>query len=182
MLRRLALLAMLLLWPSVVQADWHRAESQNFILYMDDSENDVRELIERLELFDNFLRRVSSAPSEPPLVKLRVFAVRSAGRVQSLYGRDRDVSGFYVADPRGPYAVIPERGAGRGRFGQTTEGILYHEYAHHFMQHYFPSVYPGWYQEGFAEFYSSVEFGSHSASRSTAAPRRSGSAAGSRSR
>ncbi|MCA1748917.1 MAG: tetratricopeptide repeat protein, partial [Sphingomonadales bacterium] len=159
MLKRFALLAILLFTASAAQADWYRAESPNFVLYMDGSQADIRELIERLERLDNFLGRVSGTHSEPPLVKMHVFAVSSARHVQSLHGGgDRDVGGYYRADERGPYAVIPERGVGRGRFGQSAEGILYHEYAHHFLLYYSPSVYPAWYQEGFAEFYSSIEF------------------------
>jgi tetratricopeptide (TPR) repeat protein len=46
----------------------------------------------------------------------------------------------------------------QNKFDLDAQEILFHEYAHHFMLRYFPAAYPAWYVEGFAEFYSVVNF------------------------
>ncbi len=39
----------------------------------------------------------------------------------------------------------------------TPEGVLKHEYVHHFMLQKFNTSYPHWYVEGFAELYGTIE-------------------------
>ena len=152
-------------------AAWYRAETTNFIVYMDESERAVSELADTLEQFDQVLRIMTGATAEPSPVKVRVFAVRTEEGVRGLLGgNSRGVAGFYVGQARGSYMVVPEELSGTGgrveigtRIRHAAQGftgneVLFHEYTHHFMLHYFPAGYPAWYREGFAELMSTTRF------------------------
>lgn len=175
MMRWIALFAAMLIVPGTADAAWHRAESENFIVYMDDRRDDVGRLAETLERFNYVMRTLQGVTAEPSPVKLRVFVVSSTRRVQSMLdGRGTaNMAGVYIPVTRGPYAIVPERTGSRGRFALRSEQVLFHEYAHHFMLQYYPANYPGWYVEGFAEFWSMmrlrpenrVELGRPAASR-----------------
>jgi len=158
MIRWIVILIACLCMPVAANAAWHRAESDNFIVYMDDSPEDVRRLAGRLERFNYVMRTLQNVTADPSPVKLRVFVVRSTRRVQSLLdGRaGENTTGIYIPATRGPYAIVPEHTQNRGRYSIRSEQILFHEYAHHFMLQYYPANYPGWYVEGFAEFWSMV--------------------------
>lgn len=158
MIRWIGFLTAMLVVPATADAAWYRAESENFIVYMDDSRDDVGRMTERLERFNYVMRTLQNVTAEPSPVKLRVFVVSSTRRVQSMLdGRaSANTAGIYMPLTRGPYAIVPERTGSRGRFALRSEHVLFHEYAHHFMLQYYPANYPGWYVEGFAEFWSMV--------------------------
>ncbi len=39
-----------------------------------------------------------------------------------------------------------------------SQQTLFHEYGHHFMKRYVTAAFPAWFVEGFAEYYSTVDF------------------------
>ncbi|MEM8697481.1 MAG: hypothetical protein AAGE05_15780 [Pseudomonadota bacterium] len=156
MMRWLGLLIAMLIVPGTAHASWHRAESPNFIVYMDEDESGIREYVERLEQYSHLVRILMGADPNVPSAKLRVFVVRSARHVGQFLSNSRNVAGYYVSSARGPYTVVPERTIGHGDFATSGEEVLFHEYAHHLMRQYFPGNYPLWYVEGFAEFLSTA--------------------------
>ncbi len=139
-----------------VHAEWRRAESQNFILYSESSEADIREKAAQLERFDQLLRMFTAVESERSGPKFRVFELEDYGSVSSRF--HGTALGIYVPNLRGPFALVPRRDFWHGRMGTTAQQILFHEYTHHYMLQHFSGSYPSWYIEGFAEFFSTVAF------------------------
>lgn len=155
---RIILVTILLLFGAgAAQAEWRRAESDNFIVYAEMSESDIRDHALELERFDRLLRHLSGTRLDFAPIKLRVFVLSDVDEV-SEYGGDDDRAGYYSESLRGPFAVVPRRSSGRGAFRLQWREVLFHEYAHHFMKQYFPAAYPAWYIEGYAEMYATVRF------------------------
>lgn len=94
----------------------------------------------------------------PMPTKLTIFVVDGIGDVRrSMSSGSRNVAGYYRPSIWGSIAVVPRR-ADNGEFELDAETVLFHEYAHHFMLQYSRSGYPAWYVEGFAEYFSTVDF------------------------
>ncbi len=158
MILRILLFILLMATPAMARAEWHKADSEHFIVYGDSNEAQLRNFVERLEKFDAVLRVVTGQKGRASPVKLTVFVVRDVATLQKMKGPgSKDVYGYYSPQITGSYAVIP-RYSGSGEYDLDAETVLYHEYAHHFMLQYFPAGYPAWYVEGFAEYFSTMEF------------------------
>ena len=139
-------------------AAWHKATSQNFIVYGEMESAQLRQFVERVEKFDATLRGITGLGPEPTPNKLTIFVTRNVSVLQRFMGAgSKNVYGFYAPEIAGSYAVVP-RSAGSGEYDLDAETVLFHEYAHHFMLQYFAVGYPAWYVEGFAEYYSTTEF------------------------
>lgn len=155
------LLALALAWISApAQADWHEASSDHFQIYADQGEEDVRRFADRLERYHEAMRTQFNQPTSKPSPSNRVtvFVVKNQKAVKELYSGDaRFVSGFYQAKAGGSFAIIP-RVENAGRDVSSSERILFHEYAHHFLIGSSSFSYPLWVNEGFAEFYASTKF------------------------
>jgi Tetratricopeptide repeat/Protein of unknown function (DUF1570) len=155
---RLIAAVLLLFCASAVQAKWLEVTSPNFIVYSDGKEPDLRKFAERLERFNSVMRLMTGIDAEPIGLKLKVFLLSSERAVRDMYPGDaKRVAGFYTTSLHGPVTYVP-RLKNDGIFSLDGEQILFHEYAHHFMRQYTRSPYPTWYVEGFAEYFSSVEF------------------------
>ncbi|MBX9747028.1 MAG: hypothetical protein K2X34_09010 [Hyphomonadaceae bacterium] len=133
---------------------WWRAESENFIVYGDINERQVRDAAQALEDFDLVLRALMRLEQRESANKLEVFLVRNIRGLRVVAPQMSDsVGGFYIAS--GDTIAAFSRYDRELALDRRT--ILFHEYAHHFMLHYFPSAYPQWYVEGFADYVSTVE-------------------------
>ena len=154
----LGLGAMLLPAPS--QAKWYEASSDNFVIYADDSEADIRRFAQNLEKYHSAMELVLGRDVEAPSPSNRVviFVVGSQNDVRKLTrSRSRAIAGFYV----------PRAGASRAyvqniRFTDDyphfSTVVLLHEYAHHFLIASSRSAMPRWISEGAAEFFSAASF------------------------
>lgn len=143
--RLLFALALVALTPASAVAEWHRAESPNFIVYSDGPERTLRAYTIKLERFDALMRGQFGLPPATGGRKLPVYLVGGPDDLRTVRpGLPRGVAGFYSASERDVFAVL-QRG--------LDDDILLHEYAHHFMYQNFPGAYPGWFTEGFAEFF-----------------------------
>jgi tetratricopeptide (TPR) repeat protein len=155
--------------PPAAQARWLKAESPLFVVYGDGDEAQLRTFTQHLELFDALLRKITGAQAAPSPTKMRVYLVSGPHELQQvLPSALPSVYGFYVATPQGVVAV-----ASRNDTEQISgETIVFHEYVHHFVNQYFPGAYPIWYQEGFAEYCSTVIFKKDSIELGQASPAR----------
>lgn len=140
---------------------WKRAETEHFILFSDGTAQELRLDAIKLERFDRLMRTLTGIGDDKGQVKLSVYFVRSADKVQSLYpGPVKNIGGFYAPSPAGAVAVVPRSvdafGSGDRKFAEVEDVVLFHEYAHHLMHQYFPVAYPAWYVEGFAEYVSNT--------------------------
>lgn len=147
---------LLLLVSVAARADWHEATSAHFVVYADDTPDNVRAIAERLERFDKGMRLLRNVPdrSVRAAARVTIFVVRDTDEVQQYAGRN--VAGFIRPSAAGSTAFIPRR-ANAGNLSPMN--VLQHEYAHHFMFSSWPSVvFPSWYIEGFAEFHATASF------------------------
>lgn len=141
------------------EAKWLRAETQNFIIYSEGSEKSLRGFAENLQRFDATLRFRFKLGDTPDPNRLPIYLVEraaDAGRLASGKGNS-NIAGFYSPGPEGSFAVSNREDYG-GSGTSDAQQVLFHEYAHHFMRRYVPVAFPAWFVEGFAEYYSTVDF------------------------
>lgn len=141
------------------EAKWLKAETQNFVIYSEGSEKSLRGFAENLQRFDATLRFRFKLGNDPDPNRLPIYLVEraeDAGRLASGKGNS-SIAGFYSPGSEGSFAV-----SNRENYGSSTSSdaqqVLFHEYAHHFMHRYVQAAFPAWFVEGFAEFYSTVDF------------------------
>ena len=161
--------AAIILLAAPANAEWKEARSRNFIVYSEGSEASLVEAATKLEKFEFMLRMVSNSKARSSPVPLKVYLMSSRDELQATMGLSASdiVAGYSSASGRGPIAVGTRADRDRRAPGFTrasreisvdlsSEAVLLHEYAHHFMFQHFPAAYPTWYSEGFAEYYGST--------------------------
>ncbi|GGD48780.1 hypothetical protein GRI62_07830 [Erythrobacter arachoides] len=162
-----------LAFSPALAADWHRAESEHFIVYSQDSESNTREFVEDLERLDEVLSVFTGVGGDaalPESSKLTVFRYGEPDDMSALLAgrRDTGIAGFFMPRATGSVAFVPrqvQRRRGRSRSNDVARemqadprGVLFHEYVHYFMYQHRDAPYPLWYSEGFAELFANVEF------------------------
>ncbi|SFG05858.1 hypothetical protein SAMN05518801_106189 [Novosphingobium sp. CF614] len=151
----LALLWTLLSSAPATATGWNKAESNNFVIYSDGPAATLKEFAETLERFDTLLRALLNTPQEDHPSRLTVYLLDTSSDIGTLVG-NQSVAGFYHPDIAGSYVVASRLQTSRYEAGGLP--VLFHEYGHHFMFRHFEDIAPLWYQEGFAEFVSTVDF------------------------
>jgi hypothetical protein len=141
------------------QAKWLRADTASFIIYSEGNEKSLRTFAENLQRFDSTLRiRFKLIDSEEPN-RLTIYLVPravDAGRLMT--GKNgSSIAGWYSPAPDGSFAISHREDVVIKGTPQSQQ-TLFHEYSHHFMRRYAASAFPAWFIEGFAEFYSTVDF------------------------
>ncbi|WP_202388633.1 tetratricopeptide repeat protein [Pontixanthobacter aquaemixtae] len=144
----------------VAHAKWHKAESDHFVIYADDSEEDVRRFAEMLEQYHASMELVTGRKVDKPSPSNRVtiFAVGSQRDIRRLAGTDsRSLAGFYVPRAGGSKAFVQDIRLKNG-YPDFSTVILLHEYAHHFLISTSRFAMPRWMSEGAAEFFAAASF------------------------
>jgi len=141
------------------RADWHRADTDHFVIFSDGSARELERFAQDTERFDALLRQFFRLPaSAGGENRLTIYAVRSTDEIARLMGRgETSIAGFYRSRGEGSFAVT-NRERTNTKFALSGQTTLFHEYAHHFMFRHLTAAYPAWYVEGFAEYFSTVEF------------------------
>ncbi|PVM90074.1 tetratricopeptide repeat protein [Caulobacter endophyticus] len=139
--------------PADAPGRWLRAESDHFVVYSDRLEVELRQYVTTLEDFDGILRlMLPGAGTETPR-KLPVYMVKNTIQMRRAYPTaGEQLGGFYAHYGDDIFAVAMRSDANRD--GGVYDGVLQHEYVHHFMLQYFPNAYPSWLVEGAAEYYA----------------------------
>ncbi|BAK65013.1 hypothetical protein SLG_03380 [Sphingobium sp. SYK-6] len=158
--RMLLLLIAMLVMPAAAQAKWLEASSAHFVIYANDTEEELRQFSDQLERYHSGMAFLLNAGKEPPSPSNRVtiFVVKNEREVRKLA---RDNSGFVYAfyKPRAgaSIAVTPRVNTGTGRLDFSMIALL-HEYTHHFLYSIAQFPWPLWFMEGSAEFFASAQF------------------------
>ncbi len=159
-------------------AEWHKAESDRFVIYADSRAEDLAEFAQMLERYHVAMELESGrqVPVPSPSNRLTIYLVGSIEEVRAIYGAPRSsVGGFYIPRANGSVAFSPNiriRAAdgGRGEIGTRRKrgtdtaalpremGVLLHEYGHHFLIGSARHAMPRWLSEGAAEYFSSARF------------------------
>lgn len=141
-------------------AHWHEAQSEHFVVYADDSAEDVKKFAEMLERYHSALRFLTKRDTPPPSPsnRLTIFAVGSERDVRRLAGEEAsNVAGFYIPRAGGSRAFVPDVRISHGE-PHFSFIVLLHEYAHHFLIGSSRYAMPRWLSEGAAEFFASSRF------------------------
>lgn len=145
---------------TAAEARWLRAETDSFIIYSEGGEKPLREFASTLQRFDVALRILLNVKERGEANRLPIYMLGSTDEVAKLYAgtSSSSIVGFYQNARDGSFAVSHRENGGTTRGTSQSQETLFHEYAHHFMKRYRTGVYPAWIIEGFAEYYSTVDF------------------------
>lgn len=151
-------LAMAISTPAA--AKWKKAETDSFIIYSDGSEKSLRDFAGTLQRFDVTLRILFDVQQTGEAHRLPIYLLATRDDVGKLFtgSRNSGYAGFYRTGPEGSFAVSHREDDSGGRGTSASQQTLFHEYSHHFMKRYRPAAFPAWLIEGFAEYYSTVDF------------------------
>ncbi len=140
------------------QAKWREAQSDHFVVYANDSEDDIREFAEDLEKFHSALVYLAQQglgkPS--PSNRVTIYVVGNDRRISKMAG-NRFVRGFYIPRAGASAAFVPQVGRGERRLDGSMI-VLLHEYSHHFFTSTSQFPIPRWLSEGSAEFFASASY------------------------
>ena len=156
-LYRIAAALPILAMATSAHAEWREASTDHFLVYADAGEKWTRDFAERLERSASAMEilRPDADRSAIKANRVVIYAVSGTDAVQKLCGKCGSVAGFYV--PRvGNSVAYSARTTGSDSWDITSDIVLLHEYAHHFLLSSSTAVSPKWYSEGMAEFLSTM--------------------------
>jgi tetratricopeptide (TPR) repeat protein len=161
MFRAIALVAVMfaaLFLGSPAHAAWHKAESDRFVIYANDREQDIRRFAENLERYHSALAYLTGRNIDipSPSNRVEIFVVGSGREISRLAGA-RNIGGFYIPRAAGSRAFVQEIRFKNG-YPDFSTIVLLHEYAHHFLMSSSRFAMPRWMNEGAAEFFAAATF------------------------
>jgi tetratricopeptide (TPR) repeat protein len=142
-------------------AEWLEASGDHFVIYANQDERQVMRFAQRLEQFHAAMAyRFKSQEAKPsPSNRVTVYVVSNRSKVRKLAeSNSRYIAGFYVPRAGATVAVIPKLDDETSDYSLSSQTILFHEYAHHYMFGLTARAFPRWFVEGFAEFFAVVKF------------------------
>lgn len=154
------LLFSLVVFSTAAEAKWYEAQSDNFVIYADDSEKDVRRFAEMLEQYHASMEFITGRKLDKPSPSNRVtiFAVGSKRDIRKLSGsKSTTIAGFYIPRAGGSKAFVQDIRLKSG-YPDFSTVVLLHEYAHHFLISSSRYAMPRWMSEGAAEFFAAATF------------------------
>lgn len=145
---------------SPAHAKWLRADTESFIIYSESNEKQLREFAANLQRFDTTLRVVFNVAQQGEESRLPIYLLPSGDDVAELAtgSRKAPIVGFYRHGRDGAFAMSHRQKDANVRGTSSAQQMLFHEYSHHFMKRHLRAAFPGWFIEGFAEYYSTVDF------------------------
>lgn len=157
MVRRALVIAasMLASAPATAAAEWLTLRTKHHQVAGDVSARELKDVALQLEQFREViatLNQATIAAVEDISVVVLAFPDERSYRpfMPMANGRRVPVDGMFVAGPRGTYITLNLDGAEGGLRG------IYHEYSHFLLRNVFGAA-PLWFNEGLAEYYSTVE-------------------------
>jgi tetratricopeptide (TPR) repeat protein len=154
-----ALLCLLLVAPlsttaAAAKDTWTSVRSKNFFLVGNASEKDIRRVATRLEQFrdvlSRLLKKASLASSTPTTVI--VFKSESAYKQFAPQGTD----GYFMPGQDMNYIALSGAENTDNPYNQNPFNVIFHEYVHLLVKNTLQNV-PVWFNEGLAEYYSTLE-------------------------
>jgi tetratricopeptide (TPR) repeat protein len=138
---------------------WHEVRSENFLILTNGDLDEVRQLAVDMEHFRRVVMLLTNVKNVDTGVPLRIFALRHRGDFRRFFAQ-MSVVGALSTSLRGYYAIIDlssKNPDARGRRVRAGDGILKHEYVHFVLRGASRVRYPYWYEEGFAEYLSTLK-------------------------
>ena len=144
------LLATACVTTPIYQKPWLEVRTVNFEIVTNLQREKAVELIDELEVFRATVDVVTNVERLEPRVPTRIIAF-AGSRDFARFRSDRQVRGYFDAGLRANTMALDT--SGKSGIGKAT---LFHEYTHFLVHNQDQLVYPLWFNEGFAEFMSSV--------------------------
>ncbi|HWT01005.1 MAG TPA: DUF1570 domain-containing protein [Pyrinomonadaceae bacterium] len=137
-------------------ARWESVQSRNFLLVGDAEGRDMLRIAARLEQFRAALLRVLPSHHFDSSVPLTVVVFKDDASYNQFepifHGRPAGVSGFFQSGADVDYIALSlDR-----RYARDMDELAFHEYVHLLVRNGHGAV-PLWFNEGLAEYYSTVE-------------------------
>jgi tetratricopeptide (TPR) repeat protein len=137
--------------PAPAADKWTRVQSKNFTLVGNATENEIRDVAEGLEVFRTAYSRFFKM-KEGSSVATTVIVFRSDQAFKPFKpvykGKPANVAGYFQSGPDMNFIALAA--------DMQTPRVIYHEYVHRLMADTLGSL-PPWFQEGFAECFSTLE-------------------------
>jgi hypothetical protein len=130
--------------------DWAVYKTDNFTFYSDQKEEHVKKSLEDLEIVRAALMGLLKLDTDTRLLPVQIYSFRSQRDYLAI--SPRNVGGYFGYSQTGPVMVISPENKGR-----INSRVLYHEYVHYLMRSIYSANFPTWYDEGIAEFYSTLK-------------------------
>lgn len=127
-------------------------KSENFTFVGEISEKNGRALVEDLEVYRaTVLALLGVEGVTKELRPVQIYGIKGYQALSKFADR-QGAAGLYTVTDAGPIYLMDTSGGVR----RTDEArhIALHEYAHHILSRYTLQLYPRWYNEGFAEYFS----------------------------
>ena len=150
MIARLCLFLWTLCLAAPALAEWHRAESEHYIVHADMREADLREIVQTLEDLDRVLRALMP-PRIGPGQKLQLYLTPGYDRISGIAGMR--VSGFPAYSPESMMAFA--RFSFAEPAGIRYEAAFFYAADRHLEQAYFQPMAP-WLGSGFPQFFATA--------------------------
>lgn len=157
---RILAASLALLGAAPAWAEWYEASSDNFVIYADDKEADIRRFAENLERYHSAMAVLVGRELEKPSPSNRVviYVVGNERDIRKLAGgNSRTIAGFYIPRAGGSRAFVQDIRNTKG-YPHFSTIVLLHEYAHHFLISTSRFAMPRWLSEGAAEFFAAATF------------------------
>src|SRR6185503_4309167 len=151
-MKRTLFIAVLLLaaLPAAAADKWIKVQSKNYTLAGNASEGEIRDVAEGLEMFRSAFSRFFNL-KEGASVATTVIVFKSDAAFKPfkpLYqGKPANVAGYFQQGQDMNFIALAA--------DMQTPRVIYHELVHRFMSDNMGSL-PPWFQEGFAECFSSI--------------------------
>ena len=146
---------MLCLMPRIVEAaeaQWQEFRSAHFTVVTDTGDKKGREIVLRFEQMRAVFEDLLSRKKVRMPVPLTIFALRDDKRFYQMAplhnGQPISVPGFFVPGDDHQFIVL-------NAFEEESWRAVTHEFAHLLLNYNYPPT-PGWFDEGFAEYFSSI--------------------------
>jgi Flp pilus assembly protein TadD len=130
------------------QQPWTLVETEHFEILSDAGPERSVELAREFEAFHSFMQAVVELERFEPAIPTRVFYFTS-GSTYRRFGPPRS-AGYFLATPSANYVVVGEIAS----LSATT--VAFHEYSHYIMRSAGLFANPIWFDEGHADFVSTV--------------------------
>jgi len=126
-------------------------KSDNIIFVGDVPEEAGRRIVKNLEVFRGTILSLVGLENKPDRTPLRVYGSKNSATLGRYVGI-KNVAGVYVKGYDGPVFVTVTRGNFKGNKWSTQ--VALHEYGHHVLHALSRDNFPRWYDEGFANYFS----------------------------
>jgi tetratricopeptide (TPR) repeat protein len=130
---------------------WIELKSRNFLAISNAEQEEAVALIRDLELFRSVVLKITNTRVYEARVPTIIYLFGDRGSYAS-FRLSRNVAGYAVLKAHGNYIAID----GSSKTLEASN-IVHHEYVHFLVRNAGGFHYPLWYEEGFAEFLSTVE-------------------------